>query len=151
MYLIKSLWKNYVQQIAGVSWKLSNLIQKAIWIQKIKHSTYMALMIFVDKITKSLGNGEFVIGIFLDFSKAFDNVNHDILLQTLHFYRIRGTAFMWFKSYLSCRYQYVTYNSTESSKNLLSVEFPRVLYWGHCCLLSISMTWPMYVDVLCHY
>ena len=116
-----------------------------------KHSTYMALMILVDKINKSLENGEFVIGIFLDFSMAFDTVNHDILLQKLPHYGIRGTAFMWFKSYLSCRYQYVTYNSTESSKNLLSVEFPRVLYWGHCCFLSISMTWPMCVNVLCHY
>ena len=90
-----------------------------------KHSTYMALMILVDKITKSLENGEFVIGIFLDFSKAFDTVNHDILLQKLHHYGIRGTAFMWFKSYLSCRYQYVTYNSTESSKKLIKCGVPQ--------------------------
>ena len=90
-----------------------------------KHSTYMALMILVDKITKSLENGEFVIGIFLDFSKAFDTVNHDILLQKLHHYGIRGTAFMWFKSYLSCRYQYVTYNSTESSKTLIKCGVPQ--------------------------
>ena len=41
----------------------------------------MALMILMDKITKSLENGEFVVGVFLDFSKAFDTVNHDILLQ----------------------------------------------------------------------
>ena len=44
-------------------------------------STHMALMILMDKITKSLENGEFVMGVFLDFSKAFDTVNHDILLQ----------------------------------------------------------------------
>ena len=46
-----------------------------------KHSTYLAHLILMDKITKSLDNGDKVIGIYLDFSKAFDTVNHDILLQ----------------------------------------------------------------------
>ena len=49
-------------------------------------------MILMDKITKSLENGEFIIGVFY-FSKAFDTVNHDILLQKLHRYGIRGSAF----------------------------------------------------------
>ena len=43
--------------------------------------THMALGILMDEITKSLENGEFVVGVFLDFSKAFDTVNHDFLLQ----------------------------------------------------------------------
>ena len=47
------------------------------------HSAYMALMVLMDKMLKSLENGEFVIGIFLDFSKAFDTVNHQILLKKL--------------------------------------------------------------------
>ena len=41
----------------------------------------MALMTLVDKITKYLDDGEYVVGIFLDFSKAFDMVNHIILLK----------------------------------------------------------------------
>ena len=45
------------------------------------HSTYMALMTLVDKITKYLDDGEYVVGIFLDFSKAFDTVNNIILLK----------------------------------------------------------------------
>ena len=45
------------------------------------HSSYMALMLMMDQVTKALDKGEKVIGIFLDFSKAFDNVNHAILLD----------------------------------------------------------------------
>ena len=45
-----------------------------------QHSSYMALMIFIDKLISSLDKGEMVIGIFLDFSKAFDTVDHEILL-----------------------------------------------------------------------
>ena len=67
-----------------------------------------------DKITKSLDDSEKVIGIYLDFSKAFDTVTHDILLQTLYYYGIRGNAYEWFKSYLTGRVQYVAYNGVQS-------------------------------------
>ena len=66
-------------------------------------------MILMDKIAKLLENWEFVIGVFLDFSKDFDTVNHDVLLQNLQYYGIRGSAF---RSYLSDRCQYVTYNGS---------------------------------------
>ena len=79
------------------------------------HSTYMALMLLLDKISKSLDNGEFVVGVFLDFSKAFDTVNHKILLLKLEYYGIRGTTLKWFESYLSNRSQFVTYNEEKSS------------------------------------
>ena len=79
----------------------------------------------MDKITKSLENGEFVVGVFLDFSRAFDTVNHDILLQKLHHYGIRGSAMKWFQSYLSDRNQYVTYNGTESSKRAIKCGVPQ--------------------------
>ena len=44
-------------------------------------STYMALIMSVDKIISALENGDFVLGVFLDFSKAFDTIDHDILLK----------------------------------------------------------------------
>ena len=63
------------------------------------HSTSLALLVLLDKIINSLENNEFAIGVFLDFSKAFDTVNHDILLQKLNFYGVRGIPLQWINSY----------------------------------------------------
>ena len=48
-----------------------------------RHSTSVALMVLTDKITKALNDWEYVLGVFLDFSKAFDLVNHEILLRKI--------------------------------------------------------------------
>ena len=63
------------------------------------HSSFMALMMLMDKLITALENNEIVIGIFLDFSKAFDTVDHKILLSKLSHYDIRGVAHSWFTSY----------------------------------------------------
>ena len=82
-------------------------------------STCMALITLIDKISAALDNGEIVVGLFLDFSKAFDTVDHKILLNTLFNYGIQGIPLKWFKSYLSERYQYGTYNNHKSTNKLI--------------------------------
>ena len=89
------------------------------------HSAYMAHMVLVDKLTKCLENGDFVIGVYLDFSKAFDTVNHKILLNKLEHYGIRGAALSWFESYLANRTQFVTYNSVSSEPKNISCGVPQ--------------------------
>ena len=59
---------------------------------RVGHSPGLALIYLIDKISNALDNGECVIGIFLDVSKAADTVNHDILLKKLDHYGIRGVA-----------------------------------------------------------
>ena len=81
-------------------------------------------MVLIDKITKALENGEFIIGVSLDFSKAFDTVNHEILLYKLSHYGSRGPALKWFGSYLGGRSQYVTYNGAKSSKKMNKCGVP---------------------------
>ena len=51
-------------------------------IRKKTRSTYMALLSLVDNLTNALENGEYVVSVYLDFSKAFDTINHMILLQS---------------------------------------------------------------------
>ena len=89
------------------------------------HSSYMALMLMMDQVTKALDSGECVIGIFLDFSKAFDTVNHSILIDKLYHYGIRGNALEWFRSYLSNRSQYVSYNGVRSSTKSITCGVPQ--------------------------
>ena len=89
------------------------------------HSTYMAVMTLIDKIIKCLEEGEHVVGVFLDFSKAFDTVDHVILLEKLNHYGIRGAALDWFKSYLNNRKQYVTYNNVASSTKIIKCGVPQ--------------------------
>ena len=100
------------------------LFENQFWFRKL-HSSYMALMILTDKLIKSLEKGEFVIGVYLDFSKAFDTVDHAILLSKLSHYGVRGNALQWFKSYLSDRKQYVTYNGVSSPVNNITCGVPQ--------------------------
>jgi len=89
------------------------------------HSTEQAILTIIDRITQALERGEFVIGLFLDFSKAFDTVDHEILLRKLHFYGIRGNALKWFESYLADRKQYVVYNGVSSSLRTVQCGVPQ--------------------------
>ena len=90
-----------------------------------QHYTYMALLTLIDKISKCVQNGDFVVGIYLDFSKAFDTVNHDILFRKLEWYGIRGIALDWFKSYLTGQTQLVTYNGVSSAPQTIKCGVPQ--------------------------
>ena len=85
----------------------------------------MAINDLYCKITDDLDNKHHSLGIFLDLSKAFDTLNHDILLHKLNIYGIRGLANSWIKNYLSNRKQYVAYNNTTSTNNDIVCGVPQ--------------------------
>ena len=82
-----------------------------------KLSTDFALIEISDKIAEAIDKKKFMIGIFVDLSKAFDTLNHKILLTKLSSYGIRGLANRWFQSYLQDREQYVNFKNVLSSKS----------------------------------
>lgn len=77
-------------------------------------STYMALLELTDSVSKAIDDRDTTIGVFIDLAKAFDTVNHKILLDKLYHYGIRGIAHDWIKNYLTNRHQYVYVNKTHS-------------------------------------
>ena len=62
--------------------------------------------------------------LFINFRKAFDTVDHNILLDKLYHYGIRGNALRWFNCYLTNRYQYVNYNNTSSDMQQITCGIP---------------------------
>ena len=90
-----------------------------------KRNTTGALNRLFEKIYFNLDAGQITYGIFLDFSKAFDTVNHEILLKKLEFYNFSQTSINLLKSYLSKRQQCVEINSFRSSLKDVSVGVPQ--------------------------
>ena len=66
-----------------------------------------------------------VLGVFLDFSKAFDTVDHQILLNKMYKYGIRGIAFKWMESYLSNRRQFVLFKDVQSEYATVTCGVPQ--------------------------
>ena len=89
------------------------------------HSTELAALEFTDKIVANLEQGKLPLAIFLDLSKAFDTIDHEILIDKLRFYGITGKALDWFKSYLQNRKQYVLYGDCTSSMSYLKTGVPQ--------------------------
>ena len=82
------------------------------------HSTETAIIDLVAKLTDD--ENKFTAGIFLDLSKAFDTVNHSIIIAKLCHYGIRGIALEWFKNSLTNGKQMIKFNTTISSKEKIT-------------------------------
>ena len=96
---------------------LSNnmLYKKQFGFQKAT-STVHAIIELADQLHESFNENKFTIGVFIDLSKAFDTVNHKILLEKLNHYGIKGNNLKWFTSYLSKRKQFSMFNESEKSE-----------------------------------
>ena len=98
---------------------------------RAKYSTNHALISLTDLIREALDYGKLVCGVFIDLQKAFDTVDHDILLKKLEFYDVRGLTNDWFRSYLTDRYQFT------SIKDVLYNCSAQQLYHATCHLTTV--------------
>ena len=92
---------------------------------RTNHSTEHALIEIVDQIRLSIDKNQLTCGIFIDLSKAFDTVDHNILINKLDHYGIRGNALNLFRSYLSNRKQYTVIENNKSQTNNINCGVPQ--------------------------
>ena len=90
-----------------------------------KHSTELAALELMDRIVLDLENKGTPFSIFIDLSKAFDTLNHDILLQKLKYYGIKGISNDLINNYLTNRRQYVEIDGISSKYQLISTGVPQ--------------------------
>ena len=99
-----------------------------------QYSTSHALINITENIRKAPDDGNIDCGVFVDLQKAFDTVDHQILLAEFNHYGIRGVSNDWFKSYLSNRNQYVSINGYESG--LAAIQDPFCFYYIQMTLIK---------------
>ena len=89
-----------------------------------KHSTDHALLSITEHIKNKIDNQNLTCGIFIDLEKAFDTVNHKILLKKLEHYGINGIGHCWLSDYLTGRKQRVKIDDKHSSYQKITCGVP---------------------------
>ena len=90
-----------------------------------KHSTVFALIDVIDSIRKIIETGEYALGVYLDLKKAFDTVDHEILLSKLDHYGFRGHSNKLIRSYLTGRSQFTFVNGKKSKIHYIETGVPQ--------------------------
>ena len=88
-------------------------------------STELAALELIDRLLNQLNKHSIPINFYIDLSKAFDSLRHDILIEKLAYYGVKNKALDLLKSYLSNRKQYVKLNYMTSTVRSISVEVPQ--------------------------
>ena len=120
-----------------------------------KHSTELAASELIDRLRNEIDNKKVPLSIFLDLSKAFDTLDHDILLSKLEYYGVKSTSLKWFASYLRGRSQYVDYDGLHSSVRSIKTGVPQgsilgpllfIIYMNDINISSQKLNFILYAD-----
>ena len=99
------------------------------------HSTEHAILQLVNQITEALSQGKYTLGIFIDLSKPFDTVNHNILLEKLKAHGIQSENLKSFRSYLSNRKQFILYDNFKTEVKIVKCGVPQGSILGPLLIL----------------
>jgi endonuclease/exonuclease/phosphatase family metal-dependent hydrolase len=103
----------------------SNLFYDSQYGFRRRHSTELAAIEIVDRLVTQMDKNEIPINIYLDLSKAFDTLDHNILISKLQFYGLGGSSLQLLKDYITNRKQYVVFGRYESELKTISTGVPQ--------------------------
>lgn len=133
----------------------SNIFNKYQYGFRSKHSTELATLHLVDQLILNMDNNKLPLNIYMDLSKAFDTLDHNILIEKLQHYGIRNQSLELLKDYLNNRYQYVNYQNVDSNQKAIKHGVPQgsilgpllfIIYLNDLENVTINFTPLLYAD-----